>query len=135
MITSESKIRVRYGETDKMGFVYYGNYPLYYEVGRTELIRIIGLTYKDLEDSGILMPVHNLVVNYIKAGKYDELLTIKTYLREMPEVRIKFEYEIFNEKGELINTGETTLFFLDEKTMRPKKAPENLQKKLLQYFK
>ena len=134
MITSESKIRIRYGETDKMGYVYYGNYPLYYEVGRTNMIRELGITYDELENEGILMPVYNLVVNYIKAAKYDELITVKTYLKELPSVRIIFDYEIYNEANELINTGETTLLFLDEKTRKPRKAPEKLLKVLSSKF-
>jgi len=134
MITAESEIRVRYGETDKMGFVYYGNYLLYFEVGRTNLIRNLGLTYKDIEDSGVLMPVQNVLINYIKPGKYDELLTVKTYLKELPQVRIKFEYEIINEQNELITTGETTLFFMNSKTMKPMKAPEILISLLSSYF-
>ena len=134
MVTAETKIRVRYGETDKMGFVYYGNYPLYFEVGRTNLIRNLGLTYKDIENSGVLMPVHHLSINYIKPGKYDELLTIKTYLKELPEVRIKFDYEIFNEQNELITTGETTLFFMNSKTMKPMKAPDVLLSVISSYF-
>ncbi len=135
MVLAESQVRVRYGETDKMGFVYYGNYPLYFEVGRTELIRKLGLTYSDIEESGVLMPVYNVSINYIKPGKYDELLTIKTYLKEMPGVRIKFEYEILNEHKEIITTGETTLFFLNNKTMKPMKAPDTLLNLLNPYFK
>ncbi|MFC2137245.1 acyl-CoA thioesterase [Bacteroidota bacterium] len=134
MIKVESKIRVRYGETDKMGFVYYGNYPLYFEVGRTDLIRNLGLTYKDIENSGVLMPVHNVSINYIKPGKYDELLTVKTYLKELPKARIKFEYEILNEQNEIITTGETTLFFLNNKTLKPMKAPDVLLSVLSTYF-
>lgn len=126
MIKVDTTLRVRYGETDKMGFVYYGNYPLYYEVGRTNLIREFGITYRNLEDSGVLMPVYDLSVRYIKSATYDELLTVRTFLKELPTVRIKFDYEIYNEKQELINTGETTLLFLDANTMRPIRAPKIL---------
>jgi acyl-CoA thioester hydrolase len=135
MFTFESQIRVRYGETDKMGYVYYGNYPLYYEVGRTELMRNFGFSYKKIEDMGIVLPVKTLDVKYHKAAMYDDLLTLKTTIKEMPGVRITFYYEVLNEKKELLNEGTTMLIFVDEKTRRPRKAPDELLKKLEQYFK
>ena len=134
MYTSETKIRVRYGETDKMGYVYYGIYPLYYEVGRTELMREFGYSYKRIEDMGIILPVKNLDIKYHKAAKYDDLLTIKTSIKELPGVRIKFDYVILNEQNELLNEGTTTLIFVDEETRRPRKAPKELLDHLVNYF-
>ena len=134
MITSESSVRVRYAETDKMGYVYYGRYLEYYEIGRTDLIRNLNITYRELEETGVLMPVYNVNINYHKAAKYDELLTIKTYLKKLPAVRIKFDYEIFNEQNELINTGDVTLLFIDEKTRKPRKAPAKLLEIFVPFF-
>jgi acyl-CoA thioester hydrolase len=124
MLVTETKIRVRYGETDQMGFVYYGNYPEYYEVGRTEALRQLGTSYKQLEDEGILMPVIKMNVRYIKPGRYDDLLTIKTIVKEVPRTRMEFVYEIYNESGELINVGETTLIFLSKERNKPVACPE-----------
>ncbi len=135
MIESESKVRVRYAETDKMGYVYYGRYLEYYEIGRTDLIRNLGITYRELEEKGIFLPVYQVNINYHKAAKYDEVLTIKTYLKSLPAVRIKFDYEIFNESNELINTGDVTLLFIDEKSRKPLKAPSELINIFSKYFK
>jgi acyl-CoA thioester hydrolase len=134
MFTFETKIRVRYGETDKMGYVYYGNYPLYYEVGRTELMRNFGYSYHKIEEMGIVLPVKTLDIKYHKAAMYDDLLTIKTTIKELPGVRITFYYEVLNEKEELLNEGSTMLIFVDDKSRRPRKAPDDLIKKLEQYF-
>ena len=134
MYVTETQVRVRYGESDRMGYAYYGNYPLYYEVGRTEMLRNLGLTYKELEDDGIILPVINLQSNYLSAAFYDDLLTIKTYLKELPAVRIKFEYEIYNEKGEKLNFGETTLVFTDAKTRKPRRPPQYFLEKVMKYF-
>jgi len=134
MYTFETKVRVRYGETDKMGYVYYGIYPLYYEVGRTELMRNFDYPYKKIEDMGIMLPVKSLDVKYHKAAMYDDLLTIKTSIKELPGVRIYFYYEVFNEKEELLNEGSTMLVFVDEKTRKPRKAPEELILQLKPYF-
>ena len=135
MFTFETKIRVRYGETDKMGYVYYGNYPLYYEVGRTELMRNLGFSYNKIEEMGIILPVKTLDIKYHKAAMYDDLLTLKTTIKEISGVRITFYYEVQNEKGELLNEGTTMLIFVDEKTRRPRKAPDELIQKLEPYFK
>ena len=113
MIINESKVRVRYGETDKMGYCYYGVYAQYFEIGRTELMRQYGLTYKKIEDAGIMLPVLSLNVKFIKPAFYDDELTIKTYLTKLPLVRIEFLYEIYNQHNELLNNGETTLVFID----------------------
>jgi len=120
----ETKIRVRYSETDKMGYVYYGNYPQYYEVARSEMMRSLDFTYKQLEDSGILMPVIAMEIKYKKPAIYDDLLTIRTTLKKNPIIKAHFIYEVFNDKGELLNTGSTTLVFVDAKTRKPCKAPQ-----------
>lgn len=134
MYVHETKIRVRYGETDRMGYSYYGNYPLYYEVGRTEMLRSLGLTYKQLEDDGFLLPIASMKIDYKKPAKYDDLLTVKTILRQMPLVKLEFEYEIYNEKGDLLNKGTTLLVFVDEKTRKPCKAPKYFLDKLTGKF-
>lgn len=134
MYTSTTKVRVRYGETDKMGYVYYGIYPLYYEIGRTELMREFSFSYKTIEDMGIILPVKSLDIKYHKAAKYDDLLTIRTTIKDLPGVRITFYYEIFNETGDLLNEGTTMLIFVNEKTRKPIKAPLELMKQLKQHF-
>jgi len=135
MYTSETKIRVRYGETDKMGYVYYGIYPLYYEVGRTELVREFDFPYSKIEEMGIMLPVISLDIKYTKAAIYDDLLTIKTIIKELPSARITFYYEVYNQQGELLNNGSTTLVFIDEKSRKPRRAPDELIKRLSPHFK
>ncbi|MEE4197370.1 MAG: thioesterase family protein [Bacteroidales bacterium] len=135
MFTYETKLRVRYGETDKMGYVYYGNYPLYYEVGRTELMRSLGFSYKTIEEMGIMLPVRSLEVKYYKPAVYDDHLTIKTIIKELPKARITFYYQIFNENEELLNQGLTTLVFVDESTRKPRRAPLELIEQLRPHFK
>ncbi len=123
MYSFESQIRVRYGETDAMGVVYYGVYPLYYETGRTEMMRHLGFTYRKMEDMGIIMPVISLNCRYRKPARYDDLLTIRTMVKEMPETRIVFDYEIYNEDAALVNEGNTTLVFIEKDKGRPVKIP------------
>ena len=115
MIKYETKLRVRYGETDQMGYVYYGNYAQFFEVGRVEWLRNLGVSYKSLEESNIMLPVLNLNINYIKPAKYDDLLTIVTVLKKKPLVKIEFHLEVYNEKNELLTTGFTSLVFIDMK--------------------
>lgn len=134
MYTSQTKVRVRYGETDQMGYVYYGNYAMYYEVGRVESLRQLGLTYKELEDMGVMMPVLENKSKFHQAALYDDEITIVTTLREKPSVRIKFEYALYNGSGELIHEGETLLAFVDKKTGRPCRPPEVFQKVVEPYF-
>ncbi len=135
MIQHETKIRVRYGETDQMGYLYYGNYAQYYEVGRAELIRSVGITYKAIEeDYGIMMPVTSMIIRYIRPALYDELLTIKSSLRHLPDQFITFHYEIFNEKGRLVNGATVRLCFMDIATKRRIPTPEYLKEELSQYF-
>ncbi len=135
MIQHETKIRVRYGETDQMGYLYYGNYAQYYEVGRAELIRSVGITYKAMEEEhGIMMPVTSMNIRYIRPALYDELLTIKTSLRHLPEQFITFHYEIYNEKGKLVNGAAVRLCFMDIIAKKRVPTPEYLQKELGPFF-
>jgi len=135
MYVSEIQVRVRYGETDQMGYVYYGNYAMYYEVGRVESLRKLGLSYKELEDLGVMLPVLENRSKYLSAALYDDLLKIVTTIREKPGVRIKFEYDIFNESGKLIHQGETLLAFVDKKTGKPCRPPKEFEKILEPFFK
>ena len=121
-------LRTRYAETDKMGVVYYGNYPQYLELGRVEWLRSIGFTYKAMEEEGIMMPVVSLQIQYKKPALYDELITIRTKLKELPSTKIEFDYEILNEKGELLSTANTVLVFVDARTFRPVRCPEKVLK-------
>jgi acyl-CoA thioester hydrolase len=134
MYRSETTVRVRYGETDQMGYVYYGVYAMYYEVARVESMRQLGLPYKAIEDMGIMMPVLETHSRYLAPGRYDELLTIVTIIREKPGVRIRFEYEIFNEEKKLIHQGETILVFVNQRTNRPCRPPEAMENVLAPYF-
>ena len=119
-------LRTRYAETDQMGVVYYGNYPQYLELGRVEWLRAIGLTYKEMEAEGIMMPVVSLQIQYKKPALYDELITIRTKLKDLPSTKIEFDYEILNEKGELLSTANTIVVFVDAKTFRPIRCPEKV---------
>ena len=130
MKNSETKLRVRYSETDQMGIVYYGNYAQYLEQGRTDWLRSLGLTYKFMEEQQVMLPVINLNIDYKKPAKYDDLLTIKTSLLEIPSVKIKFYYEIYNQYDELLVTATTSLVFLDSITRKLIKAPDYLLEKL-----
>lgn len=134
MFTFETKIRVRYAETDQMGYVYYGNYATYYEVARVEMLRSLGTSYKAMEDRGVMLPVTELQVRYHKPILYDEVVTIRVSIPELPSVRIRFQYELFNQKGELANSGETTLVFVDMERNRPCRAPEDFIRTLSTYF-
>lgn len=134
MYTSETRIRVRYGETDQMQYVYYGNYAMYYEVGRVESLRQLGLTYKELESMGIIMPVLENHSEFLAPAVYDELLRVRVTIPDKPSVRIRFKYEIFNEQDALIHRGETLLAFVNQKTGRPCRPPEAFQKILEPYF-
>ncbi len=134
MFVHESTIRIRYAETDQMGYVYYGNYASFYEVARTEMLRSTGITYKQLEEMGVMMPVMDLTCKYYQPARYDDLITIKTSIKERPNVRLKFEYEIFNEEGLLLNTGSTQLVFVDMQRNKPCRAPDIFQEKMEPYF-
>lgn len=135
MIESDTQIRVRYGETDQMGFLYYGNYALYYEVGRTQLIRELGLSYKQIEEAGILMPVTELKIKYLRPARYDDLITVRTTLKEWPQPKIIFTSALYNEQQELLNIGTTALVFLDAVTRRKMTdVPDILAGRLKPYF-
>lgn len=134
MFVFETKIRVRYADTDQMGYMYYGNYAAFYEVARTEMLRSLGMTYKSMEEDGVMMPVLELKTKYIKPALYDEEIKIKVIINKMPGVRILFHYELFNEKDELINLGETTLVFVDMKRNKPCMPPQNFLEKIGIYF-
>lgn len=135
MYEATTHIRVRYGETDQMGYLYYGNYALYYEVGRTDAIRDLGLTYKEMEASGIMMPVAEVNIKYIRPALYDDLITVKTIIKEIPEgPKISFHSELYNEKGKLLNVGVTTLAFFDPVAKKTVNMPEVLRERLKPYF-
>lgn len=135
MFESEVQIRVRYAETDQMGYVYYGNYAAYYEVARTEVFRRLGIHYKEMEATGTMMPVLELKCKYIRPAKYDDLLTIKLLLKQKPAgSRILFEYEVYNEEQTLLNVGETTMVFVNMNSGRPTAVPALIHEKLDSYF-
>jgi acyl-CoA thioester hydrolase len=135
MFTSTTQIRVRYGETDQMGYLYYGNYALYYEVGRAEAIRQLGFTYRELEEMGTMMPVSELNVQYFRPALYDDLITVKTILKELPESsKIQFHSELYNEAGQLLNKGVTTLIFYDPKEKKRAIMPNELHSRLAPFF-
>ncbi|MEP5339489.1 MAG: thioesterase family protein [Algibacter sp.] len=120
----EIQIRVRYGETDQMGVVYHGNYALYLEMGRIEWLRKLGISYKDMEENGIMLPVVSLSINYKKSVGYDDVINVKTQLKNRPSAKIEFEYEITNENGAILTTASTILVFIDTKTNKPVRAPK-----------
>ncbi|HEX7415518.1 MAG TPA: thioesterase family protein [Bacteroidia bacterium] len=134
MLISETTIRVRYGETDRMGYVYYGNYAQYYEVARVEALRKIGFSYKEIEERGIHLPVLDFTIHYHKPAFYDDELTIVTTIKELPGVRITFHYECFNEKKELLNTGMVTLVFIDKERNKPCIPPDWFMDEVEKYF-
>tara|TARA_B100001564_G_C20661943_1_gene681950 strand:- start:518 stop:931 length:414 start_codon:yes stop_codon:yes gene_type:complete len=134
MYSFKTNVRVRYAETDQMGFVYYGVYAQYYEVGRVELLRSLDLSYSKIEDLGFFLPVVNLEVNYKKSAFYDNELTIKTTVKEIPRSKITFFYEIFNESNDLLNYGSVTLVFMNKKTNKICTAPKKLIERLSEKF-
>ncbi len=127
-------VRVRYAETDQMGYVYHGNYAVYYEAARTEMMRSIGLSYRAMEEQGIIMPVLSLRIDYREPALYDDLLLVRVTLTQLPAVRIEFHYEVLHEDGRLLNTGLVQLAFLDKSTRRPRRAPSGMVSQLMPYF-
>jgi acyl-CoA thioester hydrolase len=127
-------VRVRYAETDRMGYVYYGTYAQYFEVGRVEALRSLGMSYRRMEEEGVMLPVHDLSVKYHKPAFYDDELTVRTTIPVLPGVRIKFDYEVRNAAGELLTEASTTLVFIDRATGRPCRGPKELMAKLASYF-
>jgi acyl-CoA thioester hydrolase len=135
MLISETKMRVRYGETDQMGYAYYGIYAQYYEVGRVEAMRMLGFSYKDVEEKGIMMPVLEYNIKYKKPAYYDDEILIVTMLKEMPNgVKLNFEYECFNQKNELLNSGNVTLAIIDKSTNKLCKLPDWFSSALAKFF-
>jgi len=134
MIQNKTLFRIRYGETDQMGYAHHGNYAQYFEMGRIELLRSVGISYKKMEEDGLILPVYSINTRFIKPAKYDDSIVLKTFLKEMPSARINFAYEIYNEQNELITTGNTTLVFVDRFKNRPIKIPEELSSKISPFF-
>ena len=128
--TTEIEFRVRYGETDQMGVVYHGNYAQYFEMGRTGWLREMGFSYREMEVSGIMLPVIKLSINYKKSARYDDLIKVKTTLVKLPSATIEFVYEIVNEKDEILTTGNSVLVFIDADRNRPTKCPKYILDKL-----
>lgn len=135
MFITETQIRIHYALTDQMGVVYHGHYAQFYEIGRAEAIRQLGYSYKDIEAMGIIMPVVNIHSKFLRPAKYDDLITVKTTLQELPlHHKVIFHSEIYNEKDELLNIGDVTLYFMEVNGMKRCNMPEALKDKLAQYF-
>jgi acyl-CoA thioester hydrolase len=135
MFVTSTQIRVRYAETDQMGIVYHSNYFLYFESARAESIRELGFTYAGMEKMGVIMPVANVHCRYLRPAFYDNLLTIKTTLKELPvHHKIEFNHEVYNETGELLAAGRIILHFMEAETMKPATMPAQLLEKLQSYF-
>ena len=135
MYTYDTQLRVRYGETDQLGYLYYGRYAEYFEVGRVELIRSLGLTYKELEEQyGIWLPVVSMEMRFVRPAYYDDLLTVHTEIRKLPDEYITFHCEIYNEKRKLVNAGAIRLCFFAAATKKVVPAPEYLLEKLRPFF-
>ena len=130
MKSYETKIRIRYGETDQMGVVYHGNYSNFLEIGRIEWLRSLGVSYKQMELDGIMLPVISLSLKYKKSACYDDIISVKTILKKMPTATIEFDYEITNEEGEILTLGNTILAFINMKTNRPTRCPKFILDKL-----
>ncbi len=135
MYEFNTAVRVRYAETDQMNIVYYGNYAQYFEVGRAEWIRSLGYTYKKMEEIGIRMPVVKMEVRFLRPAQYDELISIKTILKELPTAHeIVFHHEVYNEKDKLLTTGKVTLYFISVATGKRTSMPPDLLESLTPYF-
>lgn len=135
MYVAETTLRVRYAETDQMGYVYYGNYATYYEIGRVEALRSLGFSYRQLEEEvGVMMPVLELQVQYKAPAFYDEELRLETSIPEMPQSRMRFAYKLYNAAGKLLNEGHTTLAFVNKSSGRPCRIPDSLKAVLDPYF-
>lgn len=135
MFTANTRIRVRYAETDQMGVVYHGNYFAYFESARAEAIRELGMTYADMEKEGVIMPIIDVHARFLRPALYDELLTIRTILKELPvHHKIEFHHEVYNEKEELLTTATIILYFMDKKEMKRTVMPERMRKTLEPYF-
>jgi len=127
------QVRVRYAETDQMAVVYHGNYAQYFEMGRVEWLRNLGISYKWMEEEGVMLPLVSLSMNYKKPARYDDLLTIRTIFKSQTSVKIEFDYEIYNEANELLTTGNSILVFVDVKSGRPVLPPDYVKELLAEY--
>ncbi len=135
MYISETKIRIHYGLTDQMGVVYHGHYAQLYEIGRTESIRELGFSYKDMEAMGVIMPVIDMHLKFLRPAKYDDLITVRTTLKELPlHHKVVFHGEIFNEENQLLSVGDITFYFMEAKEMKRCNMPEQLKMELQKYF-
>jgi len=135
MFTSKTQIRIHYALTDQMGVVYHGHYAQFYEIGRTEALRSLGLTYKEIEADGVLLVVTEIHSRFVRPALYDDLIIVVTSVKEMPEHhRIIFHSEIYNEKEKLLNVGDVTLYFMDAKTMKRCEMPEKIKEKMRKYY-
>ena len=134
MYKGVTNVRVRYAETDQMSIVYYGIYTQYFEVGRVEAFRELGMSYKEMEDNGTMLPVVHVELNYHRPALYDDLLTIVTTVTELPGVKITFDHQVLNDKQELLITRKVVLVFVDAKTKKPKRAPEDFLEKMRPFF-
>ena len=134
MFAYATPIRVCYADTDQMGYVYYGVYARYYEIARVEALRSLGYSYKELEASGVMMPVYENTSRYLQPAQYDDLLSVKALVKEMPAVRMVFDYEIRNEAETLLHTGRTTLVFINRLTNRPQRLPDEMARRLQPFF-
>lgn len=123
-------IRIRYGETDQMGVVYHGNYPQFIEIGRIEWLRSLGVSYKKMEEEGVMLPVVSLSINYKKPVFYDDVISVKTFIKKKPTASIEFEYEITNQAGEIVTTASTVLAFVNMNSKRPMRCPNYILDKL-----
>ncbi|PTX61714.1 acyl-CoA thioester hydrolase [Kordia periserrulae] len=130
MRSHEIKTRIRYAETDQMGVVYHGNYVQFIEMGRTEWLRALGISYREMEEMGVMLPVISIQINYKKSAFYDEVLTVQTTLKKLPSVKIEFDYVILNESKEIITEANTVLAFINMETKRPMKCPDYILEKL-----
>ncbi|MDA0176895.1 MULTISPECIES: acyl-CoA thioesterase [Mesoflavibacter] len=124
MKPDEIEIRVRYAETDQMGVVHHGNYALYLEMARIEWLRKLGISYKNMEENGIGLPVVSLAINFKKSAVYDDVIKVKTQLKKQPTALVEFEYKLTNQNDELLCTAEVVLAFIDMTTKRPTRPPK-----------
>lgn len=130
MKSHETFVKVRYAETDQMGVVHHGNYPQYLEIARIDWLDSLGISYKSMEDEGVMLPVFELNMKYHKPVTFHENLKIETRLRELPNVKIIFDYSIFNEAGDLVTSATSVLVFMDSNTRRPIRCPKYILEKL-----
>ena len=125
-----SILKVRYAETDQMGVVHHGNYAQYLEIARIDWLEKICISYKSMEKNGIMLPVYEMNFKFKKSAFFDDQLKIFTSLRQRPDVKIIFDYKIYNQDGELLTTANTVLVFMDAKTRRPIRCPDYVLEKL-----